>query len=246
MPNLNKLRGGKVGQAPSAQYGLSQAKYHNSESRLQNPQTRLAGDTAVIWHPTSPLFPLQHRVTGRRQGAERELSGLRAAPGWWGPEQCPVSARRERENWVASPGLRDYRDQHRGCSNQDPTWGQLTLLVKGDKTDGKNISDQGWQCGEGQDWAGCPARGLTTRTGWRTATDPPPAVTPPVDLKQCRRQSSHIIRHSVFDHSDQKTISESWLSTISFPCGNSLTISLTKIWIKTTLKAVISDLTYRI
>ena len=48
MPNLNKLRGGKVGQAPSAQYGLSQAKYHNSESRLQNPQTRLAGDTAVI------------------------------------------------------------------------------------------------------------------------------------------------------------------------------------------------------
>ena len=44
MPNLNKLRGGKVGPGarPGAgQYGMGGAKYHNSESRLQQPQSRM-------------------------------------------------------------------------------------------------------------------------------------------------------------------------------------------------------------
>ena len=44
MPNLNKLRGGKIGPGarPGAgQYGMGGAKYHNSESRLQQPQSRM-------------------------------------------------------------------------------------------------------------------------------------------------------------------------------------------------------------
>ena len=42
MPNLNKLRGAKNGTAvPNPQYGLSQARYHNSDSRLQPPGSRL-------------------------------------------------------------------------------------------------------------------------------------------------------------------------------------------------------------
>ena len=44
MPNLNKLRGGKIGPGArpgAAQYGMGGAKYHNSESRLQQPQSRL-------------------------------------------------------------------------------------------------------------------------------------------------------------------------------------------------------------
>ena len=42
MPNLNKLRGGKVGPgARPGQYGMGGAKYHNSESRLQQPPSRM-------------------------------------------------------------------------------------------------------------------------------------------------------------------------------------------------------------
>ena len=44
MPNLNKLRGGKIGPGArpgAAQYGMGGAKYHNSESRLQQPQSRM-------------------------------------------------------------------------------------------------------------------------------------------------------------------------------------------------------------
>ena len=42
MPNLTKLRGGKVGPgARPGQYGMGGAKYHNSESRLQQPPSRM-------------------------------------------------------------------------------------------------------------------------------------------------------------------------------------------------------------
>ena len=44
MPNLNKLRGAKNGTVvANPQYGLSQARYHNSDSRLQPPGSRLQG-----------------------------------------------------------------------------------------------------------------------------------------------------------------------------------------------------------
>ena len=59
MPNLNKLRGGKVGTVAGGaaarpggvggpQYGLSQSKYHNSESRLQQPPSRMQGNNFEV------------------------------------------------------------------------------------------------------------------------------------------------------------------------------------------------------
>jgi len=85
MPNLNKLRGGKVGggnrvgqMAPSSQYGLSQPKYHNSESRLQQPPSRMqapvrglrAPGTSGLVRPSSGLRP-PGQVSG-----DRKLSGI--------------------------------------------------------------------------------------------------------------------------------------------------------------------------
>ena len=74
MPNLNKLRGGKAGRgtAPPAQYGLSQAKYHNSESRLQNPQSRVGGEQCrhLVSLVISSLTLFQPRPTVRRQEGE--------------------------------------------------------------------------------------------------------------------------------------------------------------------------------
>ena len=69
MPNLNKLRGGKVGQgaAPASQYGLSQAKYHNSESRLQNPHSRLGGKTVIALTQLVLTIVLQLQSIGRCQ-----------------------------------------------------------------------------------------------------------------------------------------------------------------------------------
>ena len=46
MPNLNKLRGGKVGGGPRAgagQMGAAAKYHHNSESRLQQPPSRMQG-----------------------------------------------------------------------------------------------------------------------------------------------------------------------------------------------------------
>jgi len=87
MPNLNKLRGGKVGRgarvgqiAPSSssQYGLSQPKYHNSESRLQQPPSRMqapvrglrAPGSSGLVRPSSGLRP-----PGQVPG-DRKLSGI--------------------------------------------------------------------------------------------------------------------------------------------------------------------------
>ena len=66
MPNLNKLRGGKVGTgvgghaarpggAGGPQYGLSQSKYHNSESRLQQPPSRMQGNNFKLYSFMHPL-----------------------------------------------------------------------------------------------------------------------------------------------------------------------------------------------
>jgi len=83
MPNLNKLRGGKVGQAPSSQYGLSQAKYHNSESRLQNPHSRMAAPSyrgppggRSLRAPGNSGLLRPGTVTGLRPPGERKLSGI--------------------------------------------------------------------------------------------------------------------------------------------------------------------------
>lgn len=82
MPNLNKLRGGKVGQGQSSQYGLSQAKYHNSESRLQNPQSRLAGPGyrpptgGRTLRPPSSGLVRPGTVSGLRPPGERKMSGI--------------------------------------------------------------------------------------------------------------------------------------------------------------------------
>ena len=46
MPNLNKFRNWTV--VPNPQYGLSQARYHNSDSRLQPPGSRLQGNVYYI------------------------------------------------------------------------------------------------------------------------------------------------------------------------------------------------------
>merc|ERR1719232_2122116 len=64
MPNLNKLRGGKVGTVAGGaaarpggvggpQYGLSQSKYHNSESRLQQPPSRMQAPMRGLRAPTA-------------------------------------------------------------------------------------------------------------------------------------------------------------------------------------------------
>ena len=96
MPNLNKLRGGKVGQGQSSQYGLSQAKYHNSESRLQNPQSRLAGKKDLILSTkTNPHSRTRLQTTHRRQ--DSPPSQLRAGQARDGVRS--EAARREEDEW---------------------------------------------------------------------------------------------------------------------------------------------------
>ena len=57
MPNLNKLRGAKNGTVvANPQYGLSQPRYHNSDSRLQPPGSRLQGDFYNRKWPLDWLF----------------------------------------------------------------------------------------------------------------------------------------------------------------------------------------------
>ena len=80
MPNLNKLRGGKVGVgrglAPpsgSQQYGLSQSKYTNSESRLQPPSRMAAPVRPGLRAPAATGLA---RPSGLRPPGERKLSGI--------------------------------------------------------------------------------------------------------------------------------------------------------------------------
>lgn len=85
MPNLNKLRGAKNGTVvPNSQYGLSQARYHNSDSRLQPPGSRLQGPSQLaapnrtLRAPTSGLVRPSKVSSGLRPpgGQERKLSGI--------------------------------------------------------------------------------------------------------------------------------------------------------------------------
>jgi len=90
MPNLNKLRGAKNGTVvPNPQYGLSQARYHNSDSRLQPPGSRLQGPSQLaapnrtLRAPSSGLVRPNKITTGLRPpatastgGQERKLSGI--------------------------------------------------------------------------------------------------------------------------------------------------------------------------
>ena len=192
----------------------------------------------------------------RRQ--EGELWDLRPAQVCWDRGQCRAWDLRGRENLVASPDLRDLRDypgQHHGYNSRDHTWGPDNIKVSPPYSQtrgafmhfvapGGNIilswtfSDQG---GEARHWGGSRVRELTTRTGWRIATDPGTKRSCPADLKQWSQERKTLthnrhITHNVFDHSDQKTISGSWLSTINF---SSLTISLMKTLIKTTFRGTI-------
>jgi len=90
MPNLNKLRGAKNGTVvPNPQYGLSQARYHNSDSRLQPPGSRLQGPSQLappnrtLRAPSSGLVRPSKITSGLRPpgttntgGQERKLSGI--------------------------------------------------------------------------------------------------------------------------------------------------------------------------
>eukprot|EP00092_Neocalanus_flemingeri_P028583 GFUD01031039.1.p1 GENE.GFUD01031039.1~~GFUD01031039.1.p1 ORF type:complete len:647 (-),score=115.24 GFUD01031039.1:694-2634(-) len=90
MPNLNKLRGAKNGAVvPNPQYGLSQARYHNSDSRLQPPGSRLQGPSHLaapsrtLRAPSSGLVRPNKISSGLRPpgsastgGQERKLSGI--------------------------------------------------------------------------------------------------------------------------------------------------------------------------
>jgi len=85
MPNLNKLRGAKNGTVvANPQYGLSQARYHNSDSRLQPPGSRLQGPSHLaapnrtLRAPSSGLVRPSKISSGLRPpgGQERKLSGI--------------------------------------------------------------------------------------------------------------------------------------------------------------------------
>lgn len=96
MPNLNKVRGGARRGAPHPQYGLSQNRHHNSDTRLPPPATRLmvpgsrlaaprGGFRVPVSAASQPLVPRGRPMAGKMQsglrppssaGAERKTSNI--------------------------------------------------------------------------------------------------------------------------------------------------------------------------
>jgi len=127
MPNLNKLRGAKNGTAvPNPQYGLSQARYHNSDSRLQPPGSRLQGPSQLappnrtLRAPSSGLVRPSKIGTGLRPPGtqERKLSGIARPTGQGIP--------RPGQSRLQAPGQFQRRGMSRGVM---PTRGGTSRIT---------------------------------------------------------------------------------------------------------------------
>jgi len=140
MPNLNKLRGAKNGSVvPNPQYGLSQARYHNSDSRLQPPGSRLQGPSQLaapnrtLRAPSSGLVRPSKLSSGLRPPGsastgvqERKLSGIARPAGQGIP--------RPGQSRLQAPGQFQRRGISRGVM---PTRGG-TSRITAPRTGNKN------------------------------------------------------------------------------------------------------------
>ena len=207
MPNLNKLRGGKVGGGPRAgagQMGAAAKYHHNSESRLQQPPSRMQGrdlqcsavtSRCVLMFLSSKFKQTQHCSSSARPPSPRvELGAAEAGLRVWAAASRRRGRAEAEQRHRAAPGAAQARLQAAAAGVLPPVSLQLPRLL-GIVMTGSCVPGRDCRCEERRVEAAPRPRtpGAVTRPGWRTATDPgPPSGTrqpphpAPLDLRTAR------------------------------------------------------------